>query len=292
MRSTTLSVDSSEASTSSGDKNPTNTLSPSTCGLSLSSPISRVRLISVSADSSMEVPIPGHRAYRRPSSSLGRIPDESRENDVGFVGVKGSISSGLLVPRRMGGRIGSGSLDSSDLGGIMREAPESEPSSPIGIGTRIGAENVPMRPQVRYGRRNSEGTYNFDEQIPRKPKIHKSGSGEWNSLSQRSSSEDLEYSLPKSEPNTPVSPPILDLLSKRRNSDGNGTGFKKQDSLSPRHLGPLTELEVVDEDSNEGGNEHNEEGNEDKNRPKKRRISSCSSGALSSPLYPCLTYLL
>lgn len=211
--------------------------------------------------------------HRRPSSSLGRVPDESREHDTGLAGIKGSISSGLLPRRR--GRVGTGSLDSihqfsSDGPGTVREAPAAglSASSPIGIG-RIGAENVPLRPQVKYGRRNAEGTYNFDEEnVPRKPKIQKYGSGDWES--------DQRALSVKSEPNSPVSAPLLEALGQRRNSDG----MKKE---SPRHLGPLTELAVVDEDSNEGCNESSNEDNTEgeKGRPKKRRISSCSSGEQS-----------
>jgi hypothetical protein len=244
-----------------------------------------------SLETSLEAPF-----RRRPSSSLGRIPDESRENDMGFVGVKGSISSGMLVPRRL--RLGTGSLDSSLptsdpfvkdalAAGSTSAASTRSASTPIGIG-RIGAENVPLRPQVKYGRRNAEGTYNFEETLPRKPKIvHKYGSGDWDRKREDVEEEADMSNFPKSEPNSPVSPPLLEGLSKRRNSDGTSSPYspKKPEVGSPRHLGTLTELEVVDEDSNESindsSNEDNSEG--DKNRPKKRRISSCSSGT-SNPL--------
>lgn len=236
----------------------------------------------MASDGSASVDSPFYIHHRRPSSSLGRIPDESRENDSGLVSAKDSVSSVMPMARRRT-RLGAGSLDTphqywnSDLSGFLREPPtaggdsDTSASSPIGIG-RISSENVPLRPQVKYTRRTAEGTDSNVDVTPRRPKIHKSGSGEWE-LRLRKVNENQPTQGAKSEPHSPVSPPLLETPTNRQNTE--------IDCGSPRHLGTLTELEVVDEDSNESVESNNEEGADgDKTRPKKRRISSCSSGLL------------
>eukprot|EP01127_Copromyxa_protea_P015993 TRINITY_DN4691_c0_g1_i1.p1 TRINITY_DN4691_c0_g1~~TRINITY_DN4691_c0_g1_i1.p1 ORF type:complete len:680 (-),score=97.66 TRINITY_DN4691_c0_g1_i1:196-2235(-) len=226
----------------------------------------------------------GTSSELRRHSSFGRSPNQSREGDVGLVSRGGSVSSGL-VPRRRLVQSDPGTPKEPMTGGLGALV---SGTAPIGIssGGRICADSVSARPQITYGRKTAEGNYNFEEKISRVPKIPpKFGSGEWRILKK----EDV-MQLPKSEPNSPVSPPFLETLSRRRNSDGTGgvvsspvtspsIKSKAESVGSPRHLGSLTELEVVDEDSNESADVEAQSVEGDKNRSKKRRISSCSSGA-------------